>query len=325
MLSRIEISQPERIILTVTIFLVVCNLIQVLLFGVDIDWGSYGGVAAISVGCFVLGQLYRVSGRSPRIGLTLICTGLFTLFSSMVVVFNYLLMPTVMPPIDQSLAWMDSLLGFHWPDAIAWAAANPLLNTILRIVYGTTLPQIVTLIIVLGMLGRAKELHVVMLSMTITSVIAIVFWGYFPTHGAKSMFALSPEIEAMANPIVTIEYGRELLRMAAEGPGLITPSEIKGLIAFPSYHIVLACTAVYAVRNIKWLFPVFVVLNLLMVPATPLHGGHHLVDVFGGMALFALGTYLAEKVVGKIYADEELSPILDSDLKPMGEVASKNS
>ena len=318
-ISRVEVLPAERIIWNLTLFLVIINLIQIFWRDINIDWSSYGGVAAIAAGCFVLGQFYRVSGRSPRIGLALICTGLFTLFSSMMVVFNYLLMPVVTSPIDVSLVWLDSLFGFHWPSAMVWAANNPIINTVLRIVYMTTMPQIIMIIILLGLTGRAKELHVIMVSMTITSVIAIVFWGYFPTHGAKSLFTLPDGIEALANPIVTLEYGQDLLRMAAEGPGFITPSEIKGLIAFPSYHIVLACTAVYAMRNVKWVFPVFVVINLLMLPATPLHGGHHMVDIFGGIALFVFGTHLAEKMVRKMYRENGSAERLESDLRPAGQ------
>ena len=40
--------------------------------------------------------------------------------------------------------------------------------------------------------------------------------------------------------------------------------------------------------SIRLLFPVFLLVNLLMLPAILLHGGHHLIDVFGGFSVFAL-------------------------------------
>ena len=319
--SKIRIYPAEQMIWNVTCVLLALNVFQVLLRDINFDWAAYGGVAAIALGCFVLGQVYRVSGRSPRIGLALVCTGLFTQFSTMVVVFNYLLMPVAITPIDQSLAWVDSLFGYHWPSVIAWGAENPLVNTILKYAYMSTMPQVGAMIIILGLSGRAKELHVVMISMTITSVIAIVFWGYFPSHGALSIHVLSPELEALANPFTTTQYGGELIRMAAQGPGHITPSQIKGLIAFPSYHIVLACTALYAVRTISWVFPIFLVLNLLILPATFFHGGHHMIDAFAGMALFVGGTILAEKIVGRMYRENGDAAQLEADLRPVGDAA----
>ena len=37
--------------------------------------------------------------------------------------------------------------------------------------------------------------------------------------------------------------------------------------------------------------------NLLMVPATLVHGGHHLVDLLGGVAVFAACLWLAHRAV----------------------------
>lgn len=318
---RIEVLAPERMILQVTAAVIALNLLQIFWRGVAIDWPAYLALSIIGIMCFAGGQVYRVTGRSPRIGLALICTGLFPVFSWSIVMFNYLMMPTVNPPIDKTMIWLDSLVGYHWPDIIAWAAANPMLNDIFRYAYMSTIPQIGLLIIVLGLSGRARQLHVMMVSITITSVLAVVFWGYFPSHGAKSLFTLPAEIELMANPIVTTEYGRDLLRMAAEGPGLISPASVKGLIAFPSYHAVLAFTAVYSMRGVRGLFPIYVVLNLLIIPATPLHGGHHLIDVFAGLALFALGTVLAEKTVARMYRQDNLADRLESDIEGVAEPA----
>lgn len=318
---RLEIQPPERMILQITAMVVVLNLIQIVWRGVEINWVSYGALSLIFAGCFFAGQVYRTSGRSPRIGLALICTGLFPAFSASMVMFNYLLMPTQAPAIDHTLIWVDSLLGYHWPDVIAWAAANPVLNDIFRYAYMTTIPQIAVLIIVLGMSGRAHQLHVMMVSITITSILAIVFWGFFPSHGAKSIFTLSAEVEALASPIVDTAYGRDLLRMAAEGPGLISPDSVKGLIAFPSYHAVLAFTAVYAMRGVKGLFWVYLVINALILPATPLHGGHHLVDVPAGFVLFVLGTVAAERLVSRMYRAGNLPKRLGSDIAPVPEPA----
>ncbi|MEL7274274.1 MAG: phosphatase PAP2 family protein [Pseudomonadota bacterium] len=302
---RLWLEPAERVILQITGMVVFLNLVQILWRGVAVDWWGYGTLTLVSLACFAGGQYYRISGRSARIGLALVCTGLFPVFSWSIVMFNYLMMPTVHGNIDQWLVWVDSLVGYHWPDVIHWAAENPGLNTMFRIAYMTTIPQIGLLIIVLGLTGRARQLHTMMVSITITSVLAVVFWGYFPTHGAKSLFTLPSAVEMAANPIVTTQYGRDLLHMAANGPGLLSPDSVKGLIAFPSYHAVLAFTAIYAMRGVRFLFPVYLVLNLLIIPATPLHGGHHLVDILGGLILFLIGTFMAERLVARYYAGRD--------------------
>ena len=70
-------------------------------------------------------------------------------------------------------------------------------------------------------------------------------------------------------------------------------------------------------RNVKWVFPVYLVLNLLILPATSFHGGHHLVDVFGGIALFAIGTVIAEKTVGRMYRESGGPGQLAADPQPV--------
>lgn len=310
---RMQIMPAEMMILQVTAAVIALNLLQIVLRGIEIDWPAYFTLALVSVACFAGGQFYRLSGRSQRIGLALVCTGLFPVFSWSIVKFNYLMMPTAVAPIDETMIWLDSLVGYHWPAWIEWAANNPLANDVFRFAYMTTIPQIGLLIIVLGLGGRSRQLHVMMVSITITSVLAVVFWGYFPSHGAKSLHTLPADIEALAAPVVTTEYGRDLVRMATEGPGLISPNNVKGLIAFPSYHAVLAFTAVYSMRGVRGLFWAYLVLNLLILPATPLHGGHHLIDIPAGFVLFVLGTVLAERLVARMYRESGEPDYLEKD------------
>ncbi|MEL6750907.1 MAG: phosphatase PAP2 family protein [Pseudomonadota bacterium] len=301
--ARLQMRGPERLVAGLTLFVAALCIVQILLRGVAIDWLAYGGLALV-FGAFVLaGHYYRASGRSERIGLALMCTGVFGMFSPVMVVFNYLLMPTTAPAIDGWLLQIDAMMGFHWPDYIAWAAANPWINGTLKLAYMSTIPQMAAAIIILGLCGRQKDLHLLIVSVAITSVMVIVFWGFFPSHGAKAYFSLPEAIELAANPIVTTQYGRELLALAGDGPGLIAPSEVKGLIAFPSYHIVLAFTAAWAMRNVRYAFSIYVFVNALIIPATPMHGGHHLVDVPAGIAVFLIGVWLARRVVAPLYHD----------------------
>ncbi|WP_411053594.1 phosphatase PAP2 family protein, partial [Tritonibacter sp. SIMBA_163] len=63
-------------------------------------------------------------------------------------------------------------------------------------------------------------------------------------------------------------------------------TEISGVIAFPSLHTVMACMVVVFTMGTR-VFPLAVILNAPMIPATLAHGGHHLSDIFGGLAVFA--------------------------------------
>jgi membrane-associated phospholipid phosphatase len=59
---------------------------------------------------------------------------------------------------------------------------------------------------------------------------------------------------------------------------------LKGVIAFPSFHAVLAILFTYAHRGSRVFVPV-AVFNGLMLLSIPSEGGHYLVDVLGGIAV----------------------------------------
>ena len=267
--------------------------------GASVDFAAYSGLFALIIFVMGLGMAYRVSGRNERIASALICTGAFIFFSMCLSLFNYLLLPIARPLIDVPLAQIDALFGYHWPDVMALAADYANVSYVLKIAYMTTIPQIAALVVILGLSGKIRDLHTLVTSVTITATLCICFWGLFPTLGAKSMYVLPPEIWAAVNPIVDEAYAKELLHIGEHGPGLISPKEIRGLIAFPSYHAVLAFTAIYAARNIPVISWVFLILNLLILPGIFIHGGHHFVDLFGGLAVFLLGNWLAIRAVRK--------------------------
>ena len=62
----------------------------------------------------------------------------------------------------------------------------------------------------------------------------------------------------------------------------ISLTQVNGLITFPSFHAALAIILIYASRGVKVLFPAFLVLNLLMLAATPTVGGHYFIDIIAG-------------------------------------------
>ena len=276
------------------------GLIAVMSFvwhGQKVDWAGYGVIMTVIVGMVGMGLFYRASGRSERIGAASICAGLFIYFTICLSLFNYHLLPVWRAPIDQQLAQIDQFFGYHWPSIIEWAGQHRLINNILRFAYVSTMPQLALLVVILGLSGRIKELHVLIYSITITATFTICWWGLFPSFGASSIYQMSAAVENLASPELGTVYGHYLVSLGANGPAYITPSEIKGLIGFPSYHTVLAVTALYASRTIKWIFPIYLVLNLLIMPGVFVHGGHHLVDLPAGLVVAVAGLYLARRTV----------------------------
>ncbi|MEM7709954.1 MAG: phosphatase PAP2 family protein, partial [Pseudomonadota bacterium] len=210
---------------------------------------------------------------------------------------NYLALSFQRPLVDDTLVALDALLGFDWPSFMALAAQYPSLSLPGALLYISSLFQFAIIITALGLTGRTWQMHEFVIVKLFAGVIAIGFWSLFPSFGPTAYFGLSPEIEAVINPVVDSAYGRELLALHAHGPGLITPTEAKGLIAFPSFHTVMALTAIIGAWHVPWLRWPFLVINLAMLPAIIVHGGHHLVDLIGGALTVVFAMALTHAVL----------------------------
>lgn len=279
-----------------------------------VDWMAYITIFAVSTAFFFGGQFYRQSGRSPRLGAALICTSALIIFSMAASTFNYLLLPITRPTIDAWLVSVDQLYGYHWPDVIAFAGDHPTISVILKLAYISTLPQLAVLVVSLGLTGRVFDLHVMLLGIAVTSVIGIMIWVMFPSLGPAAMFQIPAETLEAANLVVNTDYGEKLLGLAANGAPRLSPTDALGLIAFPSFHLVLACFSVYAARNLPLLFAIFVGINILVIPATLIHGGHHLIDLPAGVALFAFGAWVAHQLVAQRWPQEAGARVLAAEV-----------
>lgn len=261
-----------------------------------IDWPSYvPGILAAFV-AIALGLTYRAMERSEGIALGSIATGLFVLFTIAASILNYLLFPLATPTIDVILTRIDSLFGYHWPDFVAAVGTMPWLGTILARIYLSSLPQLVLVVILLGFMEKPVALHRFLLTGMIGATLSIAIWWLAPSFGPSTMYDIPDALADRIDLVVRNDYGAELQRLAVEGSSLITARDTLGVIAFPSFHTVMALMAVWFTWATFLRIP-FLVVNILMVPAILAHGGHHLIDLAGGVAVFFLALGVAGLLV----------------------------
>ncbi|MFB4373043.1 phosphatase PAP2 family protein [Agrobacterium tumefaciens] len=278
----------ERFVLGIIAILFVVDAVLIAAKGIQVDYAGYLLCALAGAGVFALGQFYRKSGRDLRIAAALIAGGLFILFTLVASVFNYMFLPVAFPAIDHLLFRVDAMFGYSWPDVVIWAATYPWIGKILFMVYATSLPQLLLIIITLGFTGKDRVLHHFLVTGVIGAMVSITFWIFFPTYGAKAYHEL-PQWVAQTIPLaVDPAYGRELMRLGQEGVSYLTPRNVLGLIGFPSFHIFMAAMSVRFVPRHPLVIAIILPLNLVMLLAVLVQGGHHLSDVFGGLVAFAI-------------------------------------
>ncbi len=256
---------------------------------------AYAGMAAMSGLCWAGGYIYGIWRPEPRISAMLFGTGFLVSFTAGASVLNAMLLTVAGPRIDTLLAQADIALGLDWPGMMRAMADHPCLLKILHLAYGVLLPEISLAVVVLATLNRIPSLYRFILAVAIGALICIFVWTLFPAFGAMSVYHLDPALAARLNVPVDGAYGEALIRMLRDGPGHIASSNVKGLIGFPSYHAVLALLLIWYLRDVQWLRWPVLILNGIVIFATPIEGGHHWVDVFAAVPVTALSILLARR------------------------------
>ncbi|MDQ1186138.1 phosphatase PAP2 family protein [Agrobacterium larrymoorei] len=295
--------RAERFVFSIICALFAVDLVLVAVKGVGVDVAGYSLSLAIGGGLLLLGHIYRSKKREERMAAALISASLFILFSICGSVFNYMFLPIQYPTIDHALIHIDGVIGYDWRSAVELVAHVPLIGRALFIVYMTSLPQLLLTIIILGFSGDYRRLQHFLLTGVLGALAGIIFWIFFPSYGPSAYQDL-PEWVLETTPLaVTPDYGKELIQLGGEGPTYLSPASVLGLIAFPSFHIFMAAMSVWFVPRYRFLVAVSIAINLTMIPAVLVQGGHHLCDIVGGMLAFAFICPSARWLLDRMEAD----------------------
>ena len=252
----------------------------------------------------MIGQFYRSYRNHQPIACASTAIAIFVLSGQIMRSFNYLLLPYQFASIDDALAGFDSLFGFVWSDFAVWMAGYPGMSGFLRTVYTSSYVQIVLLIFLLGLAGRSVAILKFSLANIIGGLITIQIWYLFPSSTPVAFQTMPSETASILDLFLTAEYGQGLVRLGQRDLSLLVPSELGGIVGFPSFHTVMAMVVVYFSRSIPFGIVPFAIWNAFMIPAILLHGAHNLADVFGGMVVATLGIWMANKITDHRKASE---------------------
>ena len=259
----------------------------------DIDARAYGLLALLSLALAGGGLFYDRIRKDERLAAMLLGTSFLIAMSASFSVLNYLLLTVAGARIDAPLATLDRALGVDWPALMAFVAHYPRANMVLQLIYVSVLPQIAVLILALGFLGRPDQIYRLCLSVAAGAAVAIAVWAVAPSFGAFSVYDLPANVSSHLALALDGRYAHQLVGLLANGPGRIAPGAAKGLIGFPSYHAVLALLVVWYARPLPVLRWLALGIDAVVLVATPIQGGHHVVDVLAGFAVAALAVWFA--------------------------------
>lgn len=257
----------------------------------EVDKPAYGTLALLSAVLAAGGVFYTRVRKDENLSAMLFAASFLIAFSAAFSMLNYLLLTVAGPRIDTMLASIDRAFGFDWPAMMAFMTDYPRINALLQLCYMSVMPQIAVLIVVLGVSRRAGRIYEMSLTIALGAVLTVTLWTIAPSFGAFSVYDLPPRVSAHLSVALDHAYARSLVDLLAHGPGRISPTDAKGLVGFPSFHGALAMIVAWYARDIRYLRWPALALNTLVLIATPIQGGHHVVDLLGGLAVTAAAVW----------------------------------
>lgn len=286
------IPKLQRILFSIAAGLIAVDLAWAFGAGFQVDAPAYGRIGLLSLVLAGAGLFYQARRAEPRIAAMLMGASFLCAFSAAASLLNYFLLTAHGPRIDAALAGVDLALGFDWAGVMRAIAAYPRLNQLLFVAYNVVLPEIALMTVMLGWSGNPEKTYRFCIAVALSALICMAVWSVAPSFGAFSVYPADPGLSHMTLAL-DWRYAQELVRLLQEGPGWISPHDTKGLIGFPSYHAVLALLVMWYARSLPRLVWPLAAINGLVLVATPIQGGHHLVDVLAAFPVTALALWLA--------------------------------
>lgn len=303
---------------TITIALIVIDAVWIYARGFNVDVHSYAVIALLLMPLVCGASVYSLFRPDPLIGPTCTASAFLLAFSPSCALLSYLLSTVAGTRIDDFLAQIDQAIGFHWVAVMMFAADHKILTALLGLAYVSAMPQIMLLATALGWTGRTKALYGLCLSIAAGALLCVLFWTWHPSFGAFAVFNLPHATAAKLGLALDGDYGRYLVALLKNGPGLLTPLELRGIVGFPSFHTVQAIVLIWYARKLPVIRWISFVLNILMLVSTPIQGGHHLVDLFGGAVVAVAAILLSDWTVRAVSQSRGVAILRANNAAPAG-------
>lgn len=225
--------------------------------------------------------------RCRDIALSVLCFRTVTMNAQAAVIATYIGAAVNRPEIqDALLAWEQSF-GFDWLKSYQWVVRYEVIQQVLLFAYKTISYQMVLLCFLFGLLRRKQELCEMMLIFVISLIFVVAISTWYPAASAFPYFGISDSGPA--------SHLSDYFSARSGVPIVMNPMAMQGIVSLPSFHAVVAVMLIYVTRNLRFIFPVALALNSVMLVSTFSVGGHYLADIGAGVIVGIVTIWLVRR------------------------------
>lgn len=274
---------------TLTIFVLLVNLIWISIPSIKFYYSKSELVMFIVLllALYLPYWYYKKFRPDTRIMTALLSTFFFLSFSFFVFVLSYLTYTLNLPLFDQTFDRWDRFFGFHALDLILWFHDHPWMYFISGEIYNTYYYQLPLVIFYFSFFVNTNDLQRFILLFMIAAILTIFISTFCPSITTYGWYGYTPDPH----------QARALGRIYELRSSFVNITKGDGIIEFPSFHTAVALIYIYMFRKTnKLIFVPILILNCLMIFTCLIHGGHYLVDLFGGGVVFIVTIAIEQRL-----------------------------
>jgi len=253
-------------------------------------------MATLAIACLALSAaalFYRTVRTKENFSVMCVALSQVILFTVLGSLLSYLLARNGGSLWDARLAAWDRAIGFDWLAFVHLVDRSAAVTAWLKLAYASLIPQVIALVLTLGFTHRLAELRILMLAAMAAGTITVVLSALFPAVGNYVHLGLSAGDFAHVNPFAGEVHMHDFDALRAGTVQVLRLDTMEGIITFPSYHAALSVVTLWGFWTSRLPFIRWpgALLAISTIVATPVDGGHYLVDVLAGgaIAVVALG------------------------------------
>jgi hypothetical protein len=241
---------------------------------------SLAAIVAGPAASLALFAYYTAIRPERRIAETALYVGLWLFYPAFGAELTYLATRAGFPLADRTFIAFDTALGFDWTAWARFVLAHPWLKSVQDAAYSSCFWQPLAAILIFAAWGPKGRNGEFLTSVMLGLLMTIALYMVLPTIGPGDMRGIRATGQIV-----------ETLRSGYRGPYTYV-----GIIAFPSFHTVMAILFTIVHRGNRWCLAGFGLLNLVMLSAVPFQGDHYLSDMIAGAVIAGIAFWAARRI-----------------------------
>ena len=234
--------------------------------------------------------------QNPRIAFPLAAIAQLVVVIPVMTSISYVATSANLPLMDATLLACDRALGFDFRSYLGFIDDRPWLVWILATGYRTIACSVLVTAVMLPLAGHYRRVAEFISAFTLALILTIGISALVPAIGVYGELKMAASDFPNIVPQGYYDTLRDAPLLRDGTLRSLDLFELVGVLTFPSFHAVSAVLYAWALWPVRWFRPVNLLCNGAMIAATPVGGGHYMVDVIAGVAVAGLAILVARRV-----------------------------